>query len=119
MQGTCALIYVPFTLPDRTHGSGSLLVIVMLIRIVLFIVFPAEGVNKSVVLNPSLSHQLCDFELKHRRGLFGTSIIAWWLLWGDCGSNRCGSFVRPTCYAGAVGSPNLSNETMEPVSNEI
>lgn len=75
--------------------------------------------NKSVVLNPSLSHQLCDFELKHRRGLFGTSMIAWWLLWGDYDSNRCGSFVRPTCYAGAIGSPILSNETMEPVSNEI
>lgn len=43
MLGACALIYVPFTLPDRIDGSGSLLAIVMLIRIVLFIVFPTGG----------------------------------------------------------------------------
>jgi hypothetical protein len=38
-----------------------------------------RGMTKSVALNPRASHRFCGFGLKHRRGPFGTNMVAWWL----------------------------------------
>ena len=106
------------TLPDRTHLVGSLLAIVLSIFIAFRRFFVGCGLRDR--FQPLPSHRFCGFGLKHRRGLFGANMVAWWLPWGDCGSHWCGSFFRLTYCAEATDSP-LSirfGETLEPVSDE-
>ena len=96
-------LYVDLTLPDRTHLVGSLLAIVLSIFIAFRRFFVGCGLRDR--FQPLPSHRFCGFGLKHRRGLFGANMVAWWLPWGDCGSHWCGSFFRLTYCAEATDSP--------------